>query len=586
MDWKESEVPMGILPECTPVPLVMPNQQQCPNCCTAQQSLNEYRARYDGLFFGIPIALIEQDFSLVHKQLLPLQHQGVSIVEGYLHTHPQIVKDCGASIRTIAANAATMHLLQISNKSDCEAALGTLFYKEAYDIIQKVWIAFLRGTNTFQADILLHTMPGTVLATDVVFYLPPQFCDDWSHVFVSIIDSTEKKALRQQLLQLDKMDVLGQLASGIAHGFNNQLTTIMGNADLLIDELKNSPLLSRQAETIVRTARQASEITKQILSFGQTGRLQCGLVDMHSLITEVVTLLQHSIDKKITVSADLFAALSTISVDASQLRNCLLNLALNAVDAMPCGGELRIVTELCSQREVPGEKTNPANGAPFLKISVKDNGIGMDDSVQHHLFEPFFTTKKNGKGTGIGLTMVQNAIKNNNGSICVTSAVGIGTTFSLFFPTEPTKKEFQQTKPSTEISTPASQSMKTILFIDDEELIGHIASEMLQKFGYTVITFTNPIRGLEYYKANWATIDLVILDMIMPDLSGKDTFYALRDINANVIAVLCSGYSDPKDVQEIMAEGIRGFIQKPFKQAHLSKIISELLNPDLPEKRD
>ena len=385
------------------------------------------------------------------------------------------------------------------------------------------------------------------------------------------VDITERKELEVRLRHSEKLDAIGQLAGGVAHDFNNQLGAILGYAEMLVNEISD-PLLQRHAIGIMKAATRSSDLTKMLLAFARKGKYVSVSVNVHSVVMEVVSLLSRIIDKRIEIREFLDADPNTTSGDPTQLQNAILNIAINARDAMPSGGILSFSTTIVDLEEKAFNFEIPAGR--YIQVSVTDTGIGMSEEIKRHLFEPFFTTKEVGKGTGLGLAAVYGTVKNHGGAISVYSEEGHGTCFKIYLPLLSGKLEIEQ-KP---VEPAQPRASARILIVDDEELLRDMASQMLKKLGYDVLTAKDGREALAIYSDSWKTIDLVILDMVMPKMGGRDTFIAMRRINKEVKALLASGYSIGDEAQAILDEGVICFLQKPFTSADLSRKVIEALN--------
>lgn len=391
-----------------------------------------------------------------------------------------------------------------------------------------------------------------------------------------ISDITERKRLEERLRQAEKMEAIGQLAGGVAHDFNNQLTGIMGYANLLTNRL-DDPELKRYAESILSASRRSADLTRQLLAFARKGQYQSMAVDLHDIVQEVASILERSIDKRIRIKLQLDARPSKVLGDPSQLENALLNLGLNARDAMAEGGDLMFATEVRDIDEKYCRKVRyEVIPGRYLYVRVADSGVGMPKDVQEHLFEPFYTTKEQGKGTGMGLAAVYGTVKNHRGFIEVTSRLGRGTTVELFIPLHEASL-LAKDNPAVPVETPP-RSVR-ILVVDDEPMIRDTATDMLGAMGHQVVTCQNGAAAVAYYQQHWREIDLVILDMIMPDRSGREVFAAMRQINPQVRALLSSGYSLNEEAQGIMREGVLGFVGKPYSYAELARNVAEAMRP-------
>ena len=399
---------------------------------------------------------------------------------------------------------------------------------------------------------------------------------DEQYVLAVARDITKRRRLEEQLRQSEKMQAVGQLAGGIAHDFNNQLVGIVGYADILRAKLSRHPDLAGYADNILRSARRASDLTAHLLAFARKGKFLTVTVDLHEIINEVVDLLERSIDKKILIKLDFGANPATTIGDPSQLQNCILNLALNARDAMPSGGELSFVTRVAHLDEAYCRtNTDSIEIGDYVEIRVSDTGVGMSRPVVERIFEPFFTTKDREKGTGMGLAAVYGTVKNHMGTIGVDSEEGRGSTFTVHLPLLNTKGESPAME--AEASSIEAPSGAHLLLVDDEVSVRDSTTELLRSLGYRVSSCENGQDAVDFFKRSAGTVDLVILDMIMPVMGGDTTFENLKTISPGVRVLLSSGYSLDGQAQEIMNRGARGFIQKPYLRAELSRAIREAL---------
>ncbi len=389
-------------------------------------------------------------------------------------------------------------------------------------------------------------------------------------------DITERKQMEEQLFQSEKMKAIGQLAAGIAHDLNNQLTPILGYADLLGNKVIHDPRLTQYVKKIQIGVKRASEFTSQLLSFSRKGKYTLTNVDIHSVISVVVSLLKHSIEKKIKIRQQLNANSSITPGDPDQLQSMFLNISLNARDAMPDGGKLIFKTSVVElDIESCKKSAFDITAGKYIKICITDTGMGMDTETQRHIFEPFFTTKEQGKGTGMGLAAVYGIVINHKGFLHVRSEMGHGTTFEIYLPISVEEILKCKADPSTEQLIKGSGF---ILFVDDEEEIRHMMVDILECLGYKIMVYENGMEALKFYKKSWMAIDLVILDMRMPIMDGMEIFDAMKKINPDVVAFIASGFCLDDKAQSIIGKGIKGIIQKPFQIVEISKKIEHILN--------
>jgi len=385
----------------------------------------------------------------------------------------------------------------------------------------------------------------------------------------------EKSRLEAQLHQAQKMEAIGQLAGGIAHDFNNMLAAIVGYADLIVNGFSSdNPKLARYATGIRDTGMRAADLTTKLLAFARKGKLESVPVNMHEAVQAAASLFEPSLPKNITLTQHFAANPPTVTGDRTQLQNMVLNLAINAKDAMPNGGQLSIATEN-SIIDEEYAKSKPYHVVPgdYLKLSVMDTGMGMDEETKLRIFEPFFTTKEKGKGTGLGLASVYGTVKHHGGYIEVTSSFGKGTMFCILLPVAGKQEE-----KSVPASTPLLKGTGNILLVDDDPEVREMASDVLANLGYIVQAATNGKEAVEYFQVHTHETDLVILDMVMPVMGGYECFTELRKLNPAVRVLVSSGYATSHETGRILRENGTGFIQKPYDMARLSKAAAEALS--------
>jgi len=390
-------------------------------------------------------------------------------------------------------------------------------------------------------------------------------------ILAVVRDIDDRKRMEEQLRQAERLQSVGTLAGGVAHDFNNQLTGIIGWTELIQDKLGGDPDLETAATNILTAAQRASDLTAQLLAFARKGKFESKPVDLHVLIHEVTQLLTHTIDKRITIETRLEAEAPFTMGDPSQLQNALLNLGVNARDAMPEGGHLVFATrnmDLTGDMDCCGRPESKPG--PYVEISVTDTGQGMDTETLKFIFEPFFTTKKATKGTGLGLAAVYGTVNSHQGCIDVASVPGSGTTFRVRLPLGP-----KPTVRATVEESPRDHRSGRVLVIDDEEILIQTVSAILSKDGYDTVTCTDSLEGVERYRQSPGEFSLVLLDMIMPRMGGPEVFHALKEINPTVSVLLMSGATANHEVQDLADAGARGFLAKPFRPRDLSRAVAE-----------
>jgi two-component system, cell cycle sensor histidine kinase and response regulator CckA len=411
---------------------------------------------------------------------------------------------------------------------------------------------------------------GRHVYLDTVYY--PVFDNDHvvSEMVVISRDITEIKRLEDQLSQAQKMEAIGTLAGGIAHDFNNLLMGIQGRTSLMKADIDALHPWVEHLNGIEDCVRNATDLTRQLLGFARGGKYEVKPVNLNELIYQHNRMFGRT-KREVAIHSKLGEGLWTAEVDAGQIKQVLLNLYVNAWQAMPGGGDLYIQTE---NVEIGSDYLQPFEIKPgrYVKTSVTDTGVGMDQATCKRIFEPFFTTKHMGRGTGLGLASVYGIIKNHGGFINVYSEQGKGTTFSFYLPASD-RDALHESERVEEIVPGRGK----ILLVDDEELVLQVGQKMLETLGYEVLVAAGGQEAVRIFDEHHREIDAVILDMVMPGLGGGETFDQLKQIRGDVRVILSSGYSLNGTATEIMNRGCRGFIQKPFTLNQLSQTLEDVL---------
>jgi PAS domain S-box-containing protein len=371
------------------------------------------------------------------------------------------------------------------------------------------------------------------------------------------------------LLQSQKMEAVGRLAGGIAHDFNNLLTVITGYSGLALDQLGNGHALRRDIEQIADAATRAVTVTGQLLAFSRRQMLQPRAVDLNVVVRETESLLRRLIGEDIELVTRLEPGLAYVFADPGQLEQVILNLAVNARDAMPRGGTLTLATkalELGPGADAPAE---PAPGH-YAALTVTDTGHGMDDDTRGHVFEPFFTTKEKGKGTGLGLATAYGIVKQTGGDITVDSQPGRGTTFTIALPVDTSGARLPEARPDREH---ARGGVETILLAEDEELVRDLITEMLELRGYTVLSAGDGIEALDVAAEHSGAIDLLVTDVVMPRLSGRELAEHVARDHPGMRVLYISGYTDDAVLRHGVLEAHTPFLQKPFTAEALARAV-------------
>ena len=400
--------------------------------------------------------------------------------------------------------------------------------------------------------------------------------------FLFIIDLTESRQAeerlrksQEQLRQAQKLESIGRLAGGIAHDFNNMLTAINGYSELALSQLNDGDPLKRNIEEIKKAGERSANLTRQLLAFSRQQLINVSLINLNQAIIDSTVMIQRVIGEDIQIETDLYERLWTLKGDKNLLTQILLNLVVNARDAMPRGGIITISTQNVILDDDSMMLRFGADVGPFVKLSVSDTGIGMDDETKKQIFEPFFTTKETGKGTGLGLSMVYGIVKQLDGYVWVESEPNGGTTFDLYFP----RAEDTDEVTSVEIhNTNPKHGTETVLLVEDEDIVRELSSEVLRSCGYKVIEASSGKEALRSYKEFGQEISLLMTDVVMPGMNGEELAKQLLSIQPELKILYTSGYIDnPIALSDGLKHGA-AFIQKPFTNIELARKIRAILD--------
>lgn len=388
-----------------------------------------------------------------------------------------------------------------------------------------------------------------------------------------LMDITEKKVLEQQLLQAQKMESIGTLTGGIAHEFNNLLTGILGYASLLLQQTDPQDRAYSQLQVIQQSARRGAQLTEQMLTFSRQSVAQFQPTDMNDVVRDMLTLIRPMMDASIEIHLQLHANPSLVRADAGQLQQVLVALCVNARDAMPAGGSITIETFTAHMGEAEARAHADAYPGQFVVTRISDTGIGIAPEHLPRIFDPFFTTKEVHQGTGLGLSVAYGIIKSHNGFIVVQSQVGEGTQFSIYLPLLQQDVRESMAKPEDQVA----QRAATILVVDDEPIVRDLAKAILERERFRVLTADSGAEALTIYQQHHPDVDLVLLDLTMPKMSGRACLQQLRQLNPDVRVLLSSGYSGDERLQDLLTVPTVGFIRKPYLAVDLADAVRRML---------
>lgn len=389
-------------------------------------------------------------------------------------------------------------------------------------------------------------------------------------------DITERKKLEEQLLQAQKMESIGRLAGGVAHDFNNMLAVIIGNTDIALAEMNPDMPMYKRLQEIRKAAQRSAELTSQLLAFARKQIAAPRVLDLNEVLSGMIKMLRILIGEDIDLVWMPASALCPVKMDPSQIDQILVNLCINARDAITDGGRITIETENVSIDEVYCAGNSECLPGDFVLLSVSDNGHGMDVETVQKIFEPFFSTKKSdNKGTGLGLATVYGIVKQNGGFIHVYSEPGVGTTFKVYLPGQ--KKNVEHIQQATTASS-LVEGHETILLVEDEPVILSMATQMLEKFGYSVLAFFQPSKAIEASQEHRGEIHLLITDVIMPEMNGPLLADKIRSIHPEIKCLFMSGYTDNVIAHRGVLDEDVNFIQKPFSMQAIAEKVRSVLD--------
>ena len=392
-------------------------------------------------------------------------------------------------------------------------------------------------------------------------------------VLGAVRDVTDRRLLEEQFRQSQKMEAVGRLAGGIAHDFNNLLTVISGYCDLLREEVEHQPRLREDVEEIARAAERAAALTRQLLAFSRRQVLEPRIVDLNDVVSRMEGMLRRLIGEDIELVTRLDGGLGSVRTDPNQIEQVIMNLAINSRDAMPEGGRLLLETARVEAETPIVHRHVSVPAGSFATLAVTDTGCGMDPHTLEHVFEPFFTTKEQGKGTGLGLPTVYGIVRQSGGAVMVKSELGLGTTVRIYLPRVEAPTEPEQAPPAGRLP----RGTETVLLVEDEDQVRVLAREILSRHGYQVLEARGATEALAIATRPAGTIDLMVTDMIMPGLSGRELAERLATLQPAMRVLYMSGHADRGIVHEGVLDQGTAYLQKPFTPEALIRMARRVL---------
>lgn len=534
----------------------------------AEHDAKSREQKFRNIFESTAVSVWEQDVSEFRVMLEKLRLKNIPI-EKQIEEDPSIIAALVKKIKVLAVNKATMRIFETEDDQVFLNNPEKIFTPQSFEVFKLFVIDIFNGNKMITRETEYVTLKGR----KILALLQISFINS-SGALAHIVDITGQKELEQQLRQSQKMEAVGQLAGGVAHDFNNLLTVILSYGQLILEELpKDDPMMSK-ISAIVECGEKAAALTRQLLSFSRADVVAPKVLNLNTIVEKMVQMLHRVLGEHVSLKTVLATDCGKIYADQGHIEQIIMNLSVNARDAMPNGGLLTIETANCVLAEqIEGVK--PGN---YVKLSVSDNGHGMSDEVRAHIFEPFFTTKAVGKGTGLGLSTVYGIAKQNHASVTVQSELGTGTTFSVFFPIQNSAIVKEPDKKEDAVKKTEHMGNETILVVEDENAVRSVSCATLKTRGYKVLEAANAAEAEKIANTPGTNIDLLLSDVIMPGLTGPELANKLQKGDKDLKVLFVSGYTDRAFAKFDRQDKKVNFLAKPFLPNQLAKKVRETID--------
>jgi two-component system, cell cycle sensor histidine kinase and response regulator CckA len=472
----------------------------------------------------------------------------------------------------VDANSAAVKLSGHSKEDLLKMRFSDLNKKTDHPQLEEIRHRILSGEEV-TGELVLTTRDERKL--DIEFSHQRVVIAGVPYIYTTMRDITARKQLESQFRQAQKMEAIGKLAGGVAHDFNNLLNVINGYCEMLLEDSESDNPKRNDIEQIGIAGKRAASLTSQLLAFSRKQILQPAILNLNDILQSMSTMLRRLIRESIDLAIVTHPALGLIYADPGQIQQIIMNLVVNARDAMLQGGKLTIETENVNIDEYYAQDHIAVTPGPYIILAISDTGIGMDANTQAHLFEPFFTTKQRGEGTGLGLSTVYGIVKQSNGFIWVYSEPGAGTTFKVYFPR--VKGELPEPKEEKK-SEPTAGGVETVLIAEDEQSVRTLTARILRERGYAVLEASNGIEALSIAQEYSGDIDLVLTDTVMPEMGGKELVSRITAVRSGIRVLYVSGYTDNAIAHHGILDSDIAFLQKPFSIESLARKVREVLD--------
>ncbi len=538
----------------------------------AEEALQKSEERYRELFDESPVAIWEEDWSPIKQMLDDLARGGVKDWRGYFHSHRDQLKTAYDLAKVIEISLATVDLYRKESKEELlRMSTAAVVIDEELDAFLEIVLAFLAGRMSFDIEAKDMAGDGSEIIVRRRVVIPPKYRVDWARVIYAIEDVTERARAEGQLRQAQKMEAVGQLTGGVAHDFNNLLAVIQGNAQLLAHKEGSDASLT---DAILRATARGAELTRRLLAFSRHQPLRPQVIDLGALVSGMSQLLTRTLGATIEIKIAAAPDLWTASADPGQVENAVLNLALNARDAMPEGGKLTIECQNARLDETGAARKQEAAAGDYVVLAVSDTGWGMSAEVLEHVFEPFFTTKEVGQGSGLGLSMIYGFAQQSGGHVTIYSEEGQGTTVKLYLARAEGASQSEETRQSASIPEGRGE---VVMVIEDDDDVRAMAREMLEAIGYRVVAAADAARARSVLERG-EKVDLVLLDVVLPGgTSGPEFAEEVQASHPDLPIIFMSGYPAEAAKHNGFLGSDQVMLSKPFQMEQLATALREAL---------
>ena len=548
----------------------------------AEEALRESEVRFRSLFELSPLGIWEEDYSGVKRMIDRLRREGVRDFRRYFAKHPEVLRKIVKAIKVIDVNQALVDIYRAPDKETFLRVDSTdpLRVKNWESFFGKMLAALAEGESRAVLEHAGKAFDGSDIVLRIITHVGPAHKESWARVVSTVEDITERIHMEQQLRQAQKMEAIGELSGGIAHDFNNLLTIVLGNLELLDEHLEHRGDLEGDVQEFTHAASKAAlrgaELTQRLLAFGRRQPLRPSAIDLNALVSGMTGLLTRTLGETIAIDTPLAADLWHTLVDPGQLEHALLNLTINARDAMPNGGKLIIETANAQLDEEYVKHEAEVAPGDYVMLSVSDTGTGMPPEVVERAVEPFFTTKETGQGSGLGLSMVYGFVKQSGGHIKICSEVGRGTTVKLFLPK--VEGDSVRAGPDSIAGQKHPSGGETILVVEDDADVRKLAVRLLEDLGYKVLEACDGREALTIL-GQGGHVDLVLADLVLPGgLSGIELVREARRRRPALKVLYTSGYSKHTAVDAGASDEVRNLLTKPFDKGGLAREVRSVLD--------